>query len=51
MIMLGVVPVGTLVIGLVASLWTLRNVMVVAGALSLVSIIWVWFAHPALRKA
>jgi predicted MFS family arabinose efflux permease len=51
MIMLGVVPVGTLVIGLVASFWTLRNVMAVAGALSLASVIWVWLAHPALRKA
>ena len=51
MIMLGVVPAGTLVIGAVASLFTLRHVMVVAGALALASIIWVWLAHPALRKA
>lgn len=51
MILLGIVPVGTLVIGSLASLWTLQAVLLVAGALALASAVWVWFAHPAIREA
>jgi len=49
MLVLGFVPAGSLLLGSIASLFNLRETLVVAGIISVVCTIWVYAAHPKLR--
>ncbi len=49
MIMQGMVPAGTLILGSIAALTSLSATLAAAGIVSLVIVMWTWFAHPALR--
>lgn len=51
MILLGLVPLGSLLVGSLATALELRPTFVLAGALALVFILWVAFACPAVRDA
>ena len=51
MTILGIVPAGTLVLGFLGSQIGLSLAFVCSGALALVTGVWVWLAHPALRRA
>lgn len=51
MTILGLVPAGTLVVGVLGSWIGLSMAFVIAGAVALCAGIWVWLAHPALRRA
>ncbi|MGA3036316.1 MAG: MFS transporter [Vulcanimicrobiaceae bacterium] len=51
MTILGLVPAGTLVLGFLGSQIGLSLAFVCGGAVALVAGVWVWLAHPALRRA
>jgi predicted MFS family arabinose efflux permease len=51
MILLGLVPAGTLFMGALGSAFGLAFAFVLGGAIAFVSGIWVWFAHPSVRRA
>ena len=51
MILLGLVPAGSLLLGSIATLFDLHVAMIGGGALSLVCAIWIYLAHPRLREA
>jgi predicted MFS family arabinose efflux permease len=51
MILLGLVPAGTLLMGSLGSVLGLQTAFTIGGAISLVIGAWVWFAHPRLRRA
>jgi MFS family permease len=50
MIMQGMVPAGTLLLGSIASVTNLSVTLTGAGIVALASVVWVWLAHPALRE-
>lgn len=50
MIMQGMVPAGTLVLGSVAALTSLQVTLEGAGIVSLALVMWTWVAHPRLRE-
>lgn len=49
MIVLGLVPAGTLLLGWLASLLDLREALVIGGILSALTAIWIYLADPKLR--
>jgi MFS family permease len=49
MIVLGLVPAGTLLLGFLASLFDLRVAFVIGGIVSAICTIWIYAAHPRLR--
>jgi sugar phosphate permease len=49
MIVLGLVPGGTLLLGAIASLLNLREAFIIGGVLSAICGIWIYAAHPKLR--
>ena len=51
MIVLGLIPAGTLLLGTVASLIGLPLAYTLGGTIGVVFTAWVWFAHPAVRRA
>lgn len=51
MTILGLVPAGTLVLGSLGSLFGLSTAFVCGGAVALLAAVWVWAAHPAVRRA
>jgi MFS family permease len=51
MTILGLVPAGTLVLGVLGSWVGLSLAFVVGGAVALLSGVWVWAVHPVLRRA
>jgi MFS family permease len=51
MIMQGLVPGGTLVLGSIAAFTNLSATLTGAGIVALAIVAWVWVAHPALRDA
>ena len=51
MVILGLVPAGTLMLGAVGSAAGLGAAFVLGGSVALAVGIWVWFAHPSLRAA
>jgi MFS family permease len=51
MVMQGMVPAGTLLLGSIASVTNLSVTLTGAGIAALVSVLWVWCAHPAMREA
>ena len=51
MTILGLVPAGTLVLGFLGSEIGLSLTFVYSGAFALAAGVWVWLAHPALRRA
>jgi MFS family permease len=51
MTILGLVPAGTLVLGSLGSTIGLSPAFVIAGAVALAAGVWVWLAHPAVRRA
>jgi MFS family permease len=51
MTILGLVPLGTLALGFLGSAIGLSLAFVCGGVCALVVGIWVWFSHPALRRA
>ncbi|MGH7714546.1 MAG: MFS transporter, partial [Vulcanimicrobiaceae bacterium] len=51
MTILGLVPLGTLVLGFLGSQVGLSVAFVCSGAVALAAGVWVWLAHPALRRA
>lgn len=50
MIMQGMVPGGTLVLGSVAAITNLSVTLTGAGIVALAAVLWVWLAHPAVRE-
>jgi MFS family permease len=50
MIVLGVIPLGSLVLGTVAGLFGLEKTLSIAGAISLVAALVIFIRHPALRS-
>ena len=51
MILLGMVPAGTLILGSIAAATNLSATLTGAGVVALVALAWTWVAHPALRSA
>ena len=51
MIVLGLVPAGSLVLGTLGAFVGLGTAFVIGGATALAVGAWVWFSHPALRRA
>lgn len=51
MTILGLVPLGTLALGFLGSAIGLSLAFVCSGAVALAVGVWVWLAHPALRRA
>ncbi len=51
MILLGLVPAGSLLLGAIASIFDLHVSMIGGGAISLVCALWFYLAHPRLREA
>lgn len=51
MVLLGLVPAGSLVIGTLATVFDLRAVLTAAGALSAVCAIWIYAAHASVRES
>jgi hypothetical protein len=51
MVMQGMVPAGTFVLGAVASLTNLSLTLSGAAVVALALTLWVWLAHPVLRDA
>jgi hypothetical protein len=49
MIVLGLVPAGTLLLGFIASLLDLRQAFVIGGIVTALCSVWVYAAHPKLR--
>jgi MFS family permease len=49
MILLGLVPAGSLLLGSFASLFDLRETFIAAGAITAACALWIYFAHPRLR--
>jgi MFS family permease len=49
MIVLGLVPAGTLLLGALASLLDLREALIIGGVVCAICGIWVYVAHPKLR--
>jgi MFS family permease len=49
MIVLGLVPAGTLLLGSIASLLNLREALIIGGVVSAVCGVWIYAAHPKLR--
>jgi predicted MFS family arabinose efflux permease len=50
-IMQGGVPAGTLILGAMASAIGMSATYVVGGAIGVIAGVWVWMAHPSVRKA
>ena len=51
MILLGLVPAGSLLLGSIASIFDLHVSMIGGGAISLVCALWFYLANPRLREA
>lgn len=51
MVILGLVPAGTLLMGGLGSTMGLGTAFVLGGTVALCTGIWVWLAHPAMRRA
>jgi len=51
MILLGVVPGGSLLLGAIASVLSLRDAFIIGGSVVTLSAIWLYAAHPKLRAA
>lgn len=49
MIVLGLVPAGTLLLGAIASLLDLRQAFIIGGIVSVLCSLWIYIAHPKLR--
>jgi len=51
MMLLGLVPLGTLVLGALGSALGLPLAFGLGGAVALMCGLWIWIRHPALREA